>query len=106
VHRMLGDHNGLVEMTFPDLAAPQFVNWIDYRARNQRANPSDVAQRVVERARAKTIWYVNSPGYRGVEGQCATLGAALENLRPTGGGVDAPSDKTFEAMGLSRYPAS
>jgi mannosyltransferase len=104
VHRLLGDDTGLEEMTFPDLARPEIVNWVDYRDRIGATNPEAVAQRVIDRSVGATIWYVVSPGYRSVEGKCEALGAALSASRPDAASILGPDDDTyFEFMGLTRF---
>lgn len=106
-HRALGSVPGLREMTFPDLAGPEFVDWVDYRERIAATDPDEVARRVLRRAGDATIWYVVSPGYRSVEGKCELLAAALAAARPQPVGHLSPEEIDFyEFMGLVEYPAS
>ncbi|GMU78562.1 MAG: hypothetical protein AMXMBFR46_13570 [Acidimicrobiia bacterium] len=104
-HRILGDDNGLVEMTFPDLRRPELVNWIDYRERIAATDPDTVARRVVDRAGDATVWFVAMPGYRSVDGKCEALGAALAALRGSGVQHVEPEETAFyEPMGLVELP--
>ncbi|MFA5885901.1 MAG: glycosyltransferase family 39 protein [Acidimicrobiia bacterium] len=107
VHRVVGDGRGLVEVTFPDLARPERVDWVDYRDRIGAANPDQVAAEVLDRAGDATIWYVVSPGYRSVEGKCEALGNALGAARP-GPTTHVVFDDNghFEFMGLVEYRTS
>ena len=103
VHRLLDD-NGLIEVTFPDLARPERVDWVDYRDHISATDPNAVGRRVLERADGATIWYVVSPGYRSVEGKCEALGGVIANERPDAAGLVQPDDETyFEFMGLTRF---
>jgi hypothetical protein len=109
VHRLLarsGTASKVREMTFPDLARPEFVNWINYRERNQSADSAAVAKRVVDRAQGATIWYVVSPGYHSVEDKCEGLEAALGGARGGGRALASISPHNFEVMGLVEYPRS
>jgi 4-amino-4-deoxy-L-arabinose transferase-like glycosyltransferase len=107
VSRLLPDDLGVEQVTFPDLRRPEIVNWVDYRKRIAATDAGAVARRVLERAGDRTVWYVASPGYRSVEGQCEALGGALAASRPGGSGRIAPDDTNyFEYMGLSEYPGS
>ena len=107
VHRVVGDGRGLVEVTFPDLARPERINWVDYRDRITATSADAVAAKVLDRAGDATIWYVVSPGYRSVEGKCEQLGAALGAARPdqTTHVVFDDTDY-FEFMGLVEYRPS
>jgi len=107
VHRLVGDGRGLKEVTFPDLARPERVNWVDYRKRLAATSSGEVAAKVLDRAGDATIWYVVSPGYRSVEGKCEELGAALGVARPDQT-VHVVFDDTdyFEFLGLVEYRPS
>jgi mannosyltransferase len=103
VHRLVRNDD-LEEVTFPELAAPEFVDWVDYRERIRSTDPAGVARRVLDRAGDATIWYVVSPGYRSVEGKCEALGAALAAERSDPVQLVTPDDVTFfEFMGLTEF---
>ena len=61
VSRLLQGTPGLVQMTFPDGARPERVNWTDYLDRINAADPTAFAHRVVARAGSGTVWFVNVP---------------------------------------------
>lgn len=104
VQRALGPDSGLRVVTFPDLARPEFVNWIDYRERIAATEPLEVGGEVVARAGDATIWYVVSPGYRSVEGKCEGLEIAFEAARSDGKVRITPDPGRFyESMGLVEY---
>ena len=103
VHRILGDDNGLVELTFPALGGPKRVNWVDYRERLARTDPKAVAQQVLDRAGDATVWLVSTPGYRSFEQKCEELGAALGGVRPGTTTVVNEFFPFYESMGLTKF---
>jgi len=54
---------GLDQVTYPDLAPPERVNWVDYKDRLQRADVGRFAQQVVKRAGDHQIFLVYSTNY-------------------------------------------
>jgi hypothetical protein len=68
-------------MTFPDGAGPERVNWIDYLRRADAVDLATFAQDAVSRAGPGGLWLVWSEDYRGLEGRCTGLDAALASLR-------------------------
>jgi len=105
--RLLEDGpRGLVQLTFPDGAPPQRVDWVDYIDRVNATDGRAFAQRVAQRAGPNhTIWYVDSPGYHNVEGKCEQIGATLDAIRGRSRGRVSPNDKYFEFLGIIQYPA-
>jgi len=92
----------LRQVTFPDLARPERINWIDYRARIDAADPDAFVQRVLRRAGDATIYYVAAPGYNNVAGKCEAIAGALAQSRP--GDVRVlPNVDIFEPQGLTVY---
>ncbi len=106
--RLLGNVPGLVQLTFPDGAAPQRVDWVDYVARNQAASTQGFANRVLRLAGSHTIWYVYAYGYDHLEGRCEAVGASLAAARPAVPRV-LPNEvidqlgSEYEYMGLTAY---
>jgi hypothetical protein len=103
VSRLLQDTPGLVQMTFPDGARPERVNWTDYVDRINAADPSAFAARVERRAGSGTIWFVNVPLAKTARA-CLAVGAALDEARTRIPGVAADAN-FFELIGLSEYRA-
>jgi len=103
--RRLGAVPGLIQLTFPDGASPDRVNWVDYVDRIRAASPQAFARRVVNRAGNHTIWYVSATGFNHVEGKCEALGAALTVARPKTTLRVVQHDSIFEYMGLSTFSA-
>jgi hypothetical protein len=104
VSRLLPDDMGAAHLTFPRATPPQVVDWVDYAAVNEAADPELFAQMLLARAGPDhTVWVVWAPGYRTFEDKCQGLLANLdlarrENTRP----VKLP--KNFEKPGLIRFP--
>jgi mannosyltransferase len=105
VSRLLPDDMGAAHLTFPRAAPPQLVDWVDYAATNEAADPELFAQMLLDRAGPDhAVWVVWAPGYRTFEDKCQGLLANLdlarrENTRP----VKLP--KNFEKPGLIKFPA-
>jgi mannosyltransferase len=102
VQRVLGERAGVDEVTFPDLAGPRFVDWVDYRDRIAESDVDDFARRVLARAGDGTVWYVVASGYHSLDGKCEELGGALTRQRPnaTSHVVQDPLEY-FESIGLT-----
>jgi hypothetical protein len=65
------------QVVFPDFAAPQRVDWVDYGRRMRDAHGrtfADALERVVPHG---TIWLVYSYGYGPLHGSCSHLVADL-----------------------------
>jgi mannosyltransferase len=92
----------LRQFTFPSGRGPRRIDWVDYIDRIAKTDPEAFAQRMLRRAGTSTIWYVNSGGYRNVEGKCEALGAAFDKARTRELRV-LPNDELFEFMGLDAY---
>lgn len=98
-----GEVAGLVQLTFPGARPPALVNWVDYIKRIEAADPAPFAQEMVARAGDHTIWFVNAPGYRNVEGKCEAIAAELAALRAPRTRVIPDGDAFFEFQGLIEY---
>ncbi len=99
---------GFVEVTFPDFASPQRIDWVDYGARNRDADAVAFADGLLDRAGADgTVWFVWNGQYRNLEGQCEAVATELAVRRPVPDAVrfavDGRSDR-FESGSLFRYP--
>ena len=103
--RRLGAVPGLTQLTFPDAANPDRVNWVDYIDRIRAADPQAFARKVLTRAGHHTIWYVFATGFNHVEGKCEAVGAALTAARPHTTLRVVQDDSIFEYMGLSTFSA-
>jgi hypothetical protein len=102
VSRLLSDTPGLVQMTFPDGARPERVDWTDYLERIGAADPAAFAERVLTEADGRTIWLVNAGGLLLTGPQCLDLANALGAARPTATRVNLDED-VLEIIGLSEH---
>jgi hypothetical protein len=101
VSRLLDDVPGLEQMTYPDGARPERVNWTDYRERIDSGDPAQFAANAVARAGPHRVWYVNSL-VNHVERACGGVGRALDAARP--GDVRVVADPyLFEFADLVEY---
>jgi 4-amino-4-deoxy-L-arabinose transferase-like glycosyltransferase len=101
--RLLRTVPGLVQLTFPDGAGPQRVNWVDYIDRIQAASPKAFANRVLARAGTHTVWFVYAYGYDHIEGKCEAMNAQLAQVRPHNTERVIPDVSIDEYMGLTVY---
>jgi hypothetical protein len=79
VARLLG--SGYDQVVYPSLGAPQLVDWVDYRARQDAAVPVRVARQLLERAAGRQLFVLAATGYRTFEGDCEGLLLALGDER-------------------------
>jgi mannosyltransferase len=104
VSRVLADTPGLVQMTFPDGARPERVDWTDYLDRIEAADPTELADAAVQAAGEHTVWFVNV-GLLRTARQCTALGDALAEARPAVTRVIA-DPTVLELIGLSQHRAN
>lgn len=105
VHRLLDTWRNFDEVTFPDLGAPERVNWVDYLARADRVKTPVFARQVVERAAGHDIFYVWSSGQNGLNDKCERIGDGIAALRPNPKRLIEPNAAIFEHAGLIVYRA-
>jgi mannosyltransferase len=102
VHRLAP--KGLDQFTYPDFRSPAFVDWVDYKARLARANPTTFAREVLARAGSRTVWLVTSPGYITHGVVCDTLAATLAATR-TQRVILGSDARLYEHPGLQEFTA-
>ncbi|MBW3639577.1 MAG: glycosyltransferase family 39 protein [Actinobacteria bacterium] len=71
------------QVVYPSLAAPQRIDWVDYRARQDAADPAVVAGRVDALAGDRRVFVLLARDYRTFEGDCEELLRALRQRRGT-----------------------
>lgn len=98
-------HRGLVQLTYPRLAPPARVDWVDYQQAVRAAPVGFFADAVSTRAGPDhDVWLVTGRGYRPFGSRCPALAGALGDLRPFGSTVVNASSHYFERAGLLRFP--
>jgi uncharacterized membrane protein len=100
--RLIRESIALRQLTFPTGASPRFVNWTDYKARNEAADPVPFARSLLSRARGSTIWYVWSPAYLTYGRKCEELLNELARARPPGRTV-VPARGKIEQLTLVEF---
>ena len=93
----------VVQVTFPDLAAPDLVDWTDYADRNAAAAADRFASGVLGRAGAGRIFLVWSGGYRTLGTKCEATVAALGAVRPHVVDVADAHGPNGEGVGVKRF---
>lgn len=73
---------GFDQVTYPNLASPERVDWVDYKARLTQSAPEAFADEVFERAGDRRIFLVSSTSYITHRKRCPALQNALAARRP------------------------
>jgi hypothetical protein len=96
---------GLDQLTFPRAAAPERVNWVDYKKVISRTDVSQFAQTALSRVPAgHTMWLVWRDGYPGFGGDCGYLKSWMDLLRNPGVTLVRQDGGTYyEFENLTRY---
>ncbi len=107
VSRNLDGVAGLSQLVFPTADRPQLVDWVDYRDRNQQADPQVFVQKMLDRAGPdNTVWLVSSFNYAGGnEGKCEAIRNLLGVNRAAPTVVVPQHESVFESMELVKYPS-
>jgi mannosyltransferase len=95
----------VTQITYPRLAGPDRVNWVDYTDAIQAESPQAFASVISQRAGRNAVWLVWRRGYEGFGKRCTTVLEALQDLRP--GGTEVVPTKVltvFEHEALVRFP--
>lgn len=106
VSRELGK-SAFVQRSYPE-GDPRFVDWVDYRARNDAADPRSFAQAVLAEADAtgaSAIYLVWNGEYRTFDGDCEAIAGVLGASRAGSVVVEGDGATHFENATLIRYRA-
>ncbi|HET6665459.1 MAG TPA: glycosyltransferase family 39 protein [Acidimicrobiales bacterium] len=95
--------DGLVELTYPALASPERVDWVDYADRNRAADPERIAEEIRDRADGNAIFLVWMADYRTFGDQCERL---VDALGPATALVQQDGTRYYEPAFLHWVPAS
>ncbi|MGI8756128.1 MAG: glycosyltransferase family 39 protein [Acidimicrobiales bacterium] len=98
--RALGD--GFDQVTYPAFKRPQFVDWVDYKARLAKANPEQFARDVLARAGNRRIFYVFNTGYNTHRQSCSAIYNTLGQARPPE--VITEPSGAYEPAGVALFP--
>jgi mannosyltransferase len=71
VHRVAP--NAGTQVVYPTFGSPAMVDWVNYKQRNESADPDAFAKQALQRATGHTVWLVYELGYRTFHGACQSL---------------------------------
>lgn len=90
----------------PTFTDPARVNWVDYKTRNESADPVAVAQRAVSMAGpGHNVFIVYAEGYLTYEQLCPGMRQELRELRPKGAHGYFNQKPDLEGMEVDIFPA-
>ena len=98
--RLLDD--GFEQVTYPAFAAPERVDWVDYKARLADASPERFADELVERAAGRPIFLVYSTTYITHEETCPAVFNAIAERGRTPEVLTQPTD-AYEPASVVRF---
>jgi mannosyltransferase len=103
VHRLAPEAGK--QVVYPTFGSPAMVDWVNYKTRNENANPRVFASTILQRAAGHTIWLVYDVGYPTFAGGCSSLLTSFTVAR--GQPVDALNGHdAFEVDNVAEFPAS
>jgi mannosyltransferase len=91
------------QVVYPTLGPPERVDWVDYAARQQATDPSEVAGRVDSRAGGRAVLVLWSTQHRTFEGHCEALLDGLAQRRGRAEHVYGELERDGQV--LVRFPA-
>ncbi|MCB0959415.1 MAG: glycosyltransferase family 39 protein [Acidimicrobiales bacterium] len=94
---------GFDEVTYPAFDDPERVDWVDYQARLDAADPVEFAVEALERAGDRDVFLVYSTSYVTHEDICPELFNALGAVRPPE--VLTETTEAWEPSAAVRFPA-
>jgi hypothetical protein len=95
----------VVQVSFPRLGDPTFVDWVDYGRHNRAGDPGAYA-RLLDRlaGRGHTVWMVWASQYRTLGTTCEEINGQLAAIRPNANQLlEADTQHFFEHASLVRY---
>jgi mannosyltransferase len=79
VHRIAPDAG--TQVVYPTFGSPAMVDWVNYKQRNEQADPVAFARTALQRANGHAIWLVSAIGYPTLGGGCSSLLTSLTLAR-------------------------
>jgi hypothetical protein len=107
VYRLAPDAG--TEVVYPTFGSPAMVDWVNYKKRNESADPGQFTQTALRRAAGKPIWLVWEDGYPTFAGACgeiytdltAARGSPITYVKASGGSFESEHLSEFEAASTS-----
>ena len=72
---------GVEQVVYPSFGDPRRLDWVDYTARQEAADPYAFGQELSDRAGQAPVYVLAATEYRTFEGQCEALLTQLRSLR-------------------------
>lgn len=69
------------QVVYPSLGPPERIDWVDYKQRQDDADPAAVAAQISARAGAGPMFLLSATEYRTFEGDCEVVRSTLARLR-------------------------
>lgn len=95
----------VAQVSYPTLAAPQRVDWVDYAQRNTAASPQVLARALSQRS-AGRIFLVAARHYLTFGRQCEQVAATLAALRGAGVVLQRQDTHFYESESVTAFPRS
>jgi mannosyltransferase len=93
-------------VTYPTMASPEVVDWVDYGERNAASDPAAFVEQVLTRAGSHTVYLVWQTSYKTFEGKCEGVFDALGAARPGSTTLLEDGGSTyFEPAAVTVFPA-
>ena len=90
-------------VTYPDFAAPERVDWVDYAQRNTASDPRAFVDELLRRADGRRIFLVLETNYETLQGKCSDVLSLLGTARPPQPLVRSKTPDYFETMSMYRF---
>lgn len=103
VHRLVP--NAGTQVVYPTFGSPAMVDWVNYAARNESADPQSFAREALQRADGHPIWYVYNVGYPTLAGGCSSLYTSFTVARGRPNELLLPHG-AFEKESVEEFPAA
>ncbi|MGH9213016.1 MAG: glycosyltransferase family 39 protein [Acidimicrobiales bacterium] len=97
--------DGLVEVVYPTLEAPQLVDWVDYAERNGAADPVQIAAQIRSDHPGRGVFVVWRSQYVTFDQQCEQLVSALGEGGSTLPLISADEGAYYEPANMTWVPA-
>jgi len=89
--------------TYPRFASPELVDWVDYKARNERNDPVAFAQELLRRAEGRPLFLVYRDDFLTLKGQCQRVIETLSAVRPPRTIQRESGDDFYEPMTVVEF---
>lgn len=93
------------QVVYPTFGSPAMVDWVDYAARNESADPLQFAQTALHRAADRPIWLVWESGYPTFGSACRDLFTDFALARGTPLLLLSSSSHAFESEQVMEFPS-